>query len=62
MPLAEAVKYVAAAYGAVLLVLIAYLIVAGRRIARLQRDVRALDDELTRREGGRAVGLRARRN
>jgi hypothetical protein len=52
MPLAEAVKYVAAAYGAVLLVLIGYLIVAGRRIGRLQRDVRVLDEELTRRRGG----------
>jgi len=54
MPLAEAVKYVAAAYAAVLLVLVAYLIVAGRRIGRLQREVRLLDEELTRRE--RAAG------
>jgi len=52
MPLAEAAKYVAAAYGAVLLVLIGYLIVAGRRIGRLQRDVRVLDEELSRRQGG----------
>lgn len=52
MPLAEAVKYVAAAYGAVLLVFIAYLVVAARRIGRLQRDVRVLDEELTRRAGG----------
>ncbi len=51
MPLAEAVKYVAAAYGAVLLVLVGYLVVAGRRISRLQRDVRVLDEELIRREG-----------
>jgi len=52
MPLAEAAKYVAAAYAAVLVVLIVYLVVAGRRIGRLQRDVQALDDELTRREDG----------
>jgi len=49
MPLAEAVKYVAAAYGAVLVVFVAYVIVAGRRLARLQRDVRGLEDELSRR-------------
>ncbi len=49
MPLAEAVKYVAAAYGAVLVVLVAYLIVAGRRVARLQRDLRGLEDEVARR-------------
>ena len=34
MPLTEAVKYVAAAYGAVLVVLVAYLIVAARRLTR----------------------------
>jgi hypothetical protein len=50
MPLAEAAKYVAAAYGAVLLVFVAYLAVTGRRIGRLRRDVRALDEELSRRE------------
>jgi hypothetical protein len=49
MPLAEAVKYVAAAYGAVLAVFVAYLIVAGRRLARLQRDLRRLEDEIARR-------------
>jgi hypothetical protein len=51
MPLAEAVKYVAAAYGAVLVGFAAYLIVAGRRLARLQRDLRSLEDEVARREG-----------
>ena len=50
MSLAEAAKYVAAAYAAGLVVLIVYLIAAGRRIGRLQRDVQALDDGLTRRE------------
>ena len=50
MPLAEAAKYVAAAYGAVLLVFVAYLAVTGRRIGCLRRDVRALDEELSRRE------------
>lgn len=48
MPLAEAVKYVAAAYAAVLVGLIVYLVSAGMRIARLQRDVRLLDEELKR--------------
>jgi hypothetical protein len=52
MPLAEAAKYVAAAYAGVLLVLVAYLVSAGRRIARLQRDLRVSDEELSRREGG----------
>ncbi len=50
MPLTEAVKYVAAAYGAVLVVLVAYLIVAARRLTRLQRDLRGLEDEARRRE------------
>ena len=50
MPLAEAAKYVAAAYAAVLVVLIACLGVAGRRIGRLQRDVTLLDEELKRRK------------
>jgi hypothetical protein len=52
MSLAEAVKYVAAAYAVVLVGLIAYLVSAGRRIARLQRDVRLFDEELRRRGGG----------
>ena len=52
MSLAEAVKYVAAAYAVVLVALVAYLVSAGRRIARLQRDVRVLDEELRRRAGG----------
>lgn len=51
MSLAEAVKYVAAAYAVVLVALVAYLISAGRRIAHLQRDVRVLDEELKRRAG-----------
>jgi hypothetical protein len=49
MPLAEAVKYVAAAYGAVLVVFVAYLVAAGRRLARLRRDLRGLEDEIARR-------------
>jgi hypothetical protein len=51
MPLAEAVKYVAAAYAVILVVFIAYLVVYGRRIGRLQREVQVLDEELTRRAG-----------
>jgi len=51
MPLEEAVKYVASAYAIIIVVFIAYLVIAGRRIGRLQRDVQAIDDELTRREG-----------
>ena len=38
MPLAEAVKYVAAAYAVILVVFIAYLLVYSRRIGRLQRE------------------------
>ena len=53
MPLHEAVKYVAAAYAAVLVGLIAYVVSAGLRIARLQRDARLLDEELRRRADGR---------
>jgi hypothetical protein len=52
MPLAEAVKYVAAAYAVIMVVFIAYLIVAGRRIGRLQREVQVIDDELARRGDG----------
>ena len=62
MPLAEAAKYVAAAYAAVLLVLVAYLVVAGRRVGRLRRDVRAARrGALAARRGRLAPGRSARR-
>ena len=48
MPLEEAVKYVASAYAIIIVAFIAYLVIAGRRIGRLQRDVQAIDDELPR--------------
>ena len=51
MPLEEAVKYVAAAYAIIIVVFVAYLVVTGMRMGRLQREVQVIDDELSRREG-----------
>ncbi len=58
MPLAEAVKYVAAAYAVILVVFIAYLLVYSRRIGRLQREVQVIDEELDAAGGrrGRLLG------
>jgi CcmD family protein len=42
MSLAEAVKYVFAAYAVVMVVLIGYYLLTARRVARIQREVDVL--------------------
>ena len=51
MSLAEAVKYVFAAYAVILIVLCAYYLLTARRVARMQREIDLLKgalDERTR--------------
>ena len=57
MSLAEAVKYVFAAYAVVLIVLCAYYLLTVRRVARMQRELDLLKDALDERgreDGGSA--------
>lgn len=44
LPLDEAGKYVAAAYGAFVTMLVVYVAIIGARFARVEREVRALAD------------------
>jgi hypothetical protein len=44
LPLDEAGKYVAGAYGVFVTMLIVYIAIIGARIARVERDVKALAD------------------
>ena len=44
LPLHEAGKYVAAAYGVFVVMLIVYVAIIGARIARVEREVKALAD------------------
>jgi hypothetical protein len=44
LPLDEAGKYVAAAYGIFVVMLVVYLAIIGARIARVEREVKALAD------------------
>ena len=44
LPLHEAGKYVAAAYGVFVVMLVIYIAVIGARIARVEREVKALAD------------------
>lgn len=44
MTLAEAVKYVAAAYAIILVVLVAYSMMSARRLTALQRELQALEE------------------
>ena len=44
LPLDEAGKYVAAAYGVFVTLLVVYLAIIGARIARVEREVKALAD------------------
>ena len=53
MSLAEAVKYVFAAYAVVLIGLCAYYLLTARRVARMQREIDLLKDTLD--ERGRKV-------
>jgi hypothetical protein len=48
MTIEEGVKYVAAAYGAIMAVLIIYYFMSARRVATLQRDMLLLEDEAKR--------------
>jgi CcmD family protein len=55
MTLAEAVKYVAAAYAIILIVLVAYSMFSARRISALQRELQVLEeavDKSAKRLGG----------
>jgi hypothetical protein len=49
MSLEEAVKFVAGAYGVILLVLFAAYVVTARRVAALSRELQALRETLQRR-------------
>ena len=44
LPLDEAGKYVAGAYGVFVTMLVVYIAIIGARIARVERDVKALAD------------------
>jgi hypothetical protein len=44
LPLDEAGKYVAGAYGVFVTMLVVYLAIIGARIARVEREVKALAD------------------
>ena len=44
LPLHEAGKYVAAAYGVFVVMLVVYLAIIGARIARVEREVKELAD------------------
>jgi hypothetical protein len=52
----EAAKFVAAAYGVILAVLIAYYLVSARRVSALERDLHVLEETVQKREGGDAGG------
>jgi hypothetical protein len=50
LPLDEAGKYVAAAYGVFVTMLVVYVAIIGARIARVEREVKELADMLEERE------------
>jgi len=50
LPLDEAGKYVAAAYGVFVTLLVVYIAVIGVRIARVEREVKALADLVEERD------------
>jgi hypothetical protein len=52
----EAAKYVAAAYGVILAVLIVYYLLSARRVSALERDLRVLEDTVQKQEKGNAPG------
>jgi len=58
MSLAEAVKYVFAAYAVVLVVLFTYYLLTARRVTRMQRELDLLKSALDKRgrEDGASVG------
>ena len=50
LPLHEAGKYVFAAYGVFVVMLVVYLAIIGARIARVERDVKELADRAEERD------------
>ena len=50
MTLAEAVKYVFAAYAIIMVAILVYVIFVANRVARLNREVALLSETLERRE------------
>jgi len=56
MTLEEAVKFVAGAYGAILVAFFVYYWLAARRLRSLERQVRLLKDALDKREKTAAGG------
>lgn len=50
LPLDEAGKYVAAAYGVFVALLVVYIAIIGTRIARVEQEVKSLADMLEERE------------
>ncbi|HEX4720391.1 MAG TPA: hypothetical protein VH300_17870 [Thermoleophilaceae bacterium] len=50
LPLHEAGKYVAAAYGVFVTMLVVYVAILGARFARVEREVKALADLVEERE------------
>ena len=50
LPLHEAGKYVAAAYGVFVTMLVIYVAIIGARFARVEREVKDLADSLEERE------------
>lgn len=52
MSIEEGARFVAAAYGVILAVVIAYYALSARRVSALERDVELLKREIERREAG----------
>jgi CcmD family protein len=50
MTLAEAVKYVAAAYAVIMVVLLAYYLLTARRVGRMERELDLLKSTVDKRE------------
>jgi hypothetical protein len=50
LPLDEAGKYVAAAYGVFVTLLVVYIAIIGAKIARIEREVKSLADMAEERE------------
>jgi hypothetical protein len=54
---AEGAEFVAAAYAAILAVLIVYYVISARRVSALQRDVELLEREVARRGSRSGSGV-----
>jgi Na+-transporting NADH:ubiquinone oxidoreductase subunit NqrE len=51
LPLDEAGKYVAGAYGVFVTLLVVYIAIIGAKIARIEREVKSLADMVEERDG-----------